>query len=133
VPPPRSADDLPEVAVADGGTCRTRVPSLQIAQGASPGEIVIGDCSQVSADLNASVDQQAPLELSFTFPLTFADPTNSFTFPPSTCRVIDVHASFTVDASITASAQLSLTGGQTPAIGEVALNSGASVSPTSDG
>ncbi len=112
VPPPQSVDDLPVVPVAGGGTCRTRVPSPEIVRGAPPGEIVIGDCSLVSADPGALTSQEGPLALSFTFPLTFADPERSFSFRPRTGRVVDVQASFTVDASVTAAAQLTLTGGR---------------------
>jgi phospholipase C len=111
VPPPQSLDDLPQVPVAGGGTCRTRVPALEVVQGAPPGEIVIGDCSQVSADPSTLTDQEAPLQLSFTFPLTFADPQRSFAFSPRAPRVLGVRASLTVDACVTATTSITLAGG----------------------
>jgi hypothetical protein len=109
--PPLGAN-LTEVPVEGGaGTCRTRVPVPQVVSGASPGEISIGSCSQVSADPNLSVGQQDPLPLTFVFPLTFNYPSVSFAFRKGTARVLDVQAVFTVDASVTATAQLALAGG----------------------
>jgi phospholipase C len=109
--PPLMAS-LTEVPVAGGAsTCRTRVPVPQVVSGASPGEISIGSCSQVSADPNLRTGQQEPLELTFTFPLTFTDPVVSFAFRKGTARVLGLQAAFTVDAGVTAAAQLTLVGG----------------------
>ena len=115
VPPPKS---LPEVPVASGGACRTRVPVPQIVSGASPDEIIIGSCSQVSEDPNLLIDpdtgQSEPLDLKFTFPLTFTNPAVSFADGKDTARVLGLQAVFTVDASVTAVAALTLTGGTVP-------------------
>lgn len=106
---------LPEVPVAGGAsTCRTRVPVPQIVSGASPGEIIIGSCSQVSDDPNLHTDQQEPQEplpLTFTFPLTFTNTALSFAFRQGTSRVLGLQAVFTVDASVTAAAELTLVNG----------------------
>ncbi len=51
------------------------------------------------------------MQLSFTFPLTFANPVLSFAFRAGTVRLLDLQASFTVDATVTATAQLARTGG----------------------
>jgi phospholipase C len=111
VPPPASAADLPEVPVEGGGTCRTRVPVPQFVSGESPGEFVIGPCSQVSSDPNGQAGDDAPLELTFMFPLTFTRPWASFAFRQGTVRMLQLVASFTVDATVNAQAQLILTGG----------------------
>jgi phospholipase C len=109
---PPLLDNLPNVPVA-GGTCQTRVPAVQIVSGASPDEITIGSCSEVSLDPNLSPIDQV-VEPAFTFPLTFNIPAVTFAFRNGTSRVLSVQAVFTVDASVTATAQLTLTGGTTP-------------------
>jgi phospholipase C len=110
VPPVQSAAGLALVPVQGGGTCRTRVPKVQVLSGAGPGEIVIGDCSQVSADPNGMANSEEP-QLEYTFPLTFTEPEVTFAFAEGTTRQVNLQASFTVDATVTAQAQLTLTGG----------------------
>jgi phospholipase C len=109
IPPPLATANLPEVP-APGGPCYTRVPMLQVMSGASPGEIVIGNCTQVSADPGAMAPAEEP-QLAFSFPLTFTDPAVSFAFRSGTVRLLGVQASFSVETTLTADAQLTLTGG----------------------
>jgi Phosphoesterase family len=110
VPPLQSADNLPEVPLPGGGTCRSRVPVVEVITAASPGEISIGSCTQLSSDPNAATGQQEPLQLAFTFPLIFSEPALTVALPEGTAQVIELQASFTVDASVTALAELIVAG-----------------------
>lgn len=119
VPQSQRNPPVPGVPLQGGGSCDTRVPMITavVGGGASPGEVSF-QCTLVNPNPNTLATQASqaqiqgvPEQLTFMFSVTFNTPITSFAFRRDTARIIDLQISFEVDTTVTASAQLTLTGG----------------------
>jgi phospholipase C len=104
---------VPQVPVQGGGMCDTRVPSVTVTSGGSPGEFSF-NCTQVSVDPNALVaaaQPGAPQLITFWISITFNRTITSFGFRKGMVRTIGLCISFTVDTTVTVTGEMKLTGG----------------------
>jgi hypothetical protein len=119
IPQSQRNPPVPSLPLQGGGSCDMRVPVITavVGGGASPGELSF-QCTQVNFNPNSPAaqasqaqNQGVPQQITFMFSVTFNTPITSFAFRRGTARIIDLQVSFEVDATVTASAQLTLTGG----------------------
>jgi phospholipase C len=112
VPQSEQIPPAPQISV-QGGQCDTRVPSVTVIDGGSPGEFSFG-CTLVSADPNsllAAAQSGVAVQITFWISVTFNSPITTFAFRRGTVRILELLVSFTVDTTVTCEARIELSGG----------------------